>query len=307
MLVVNGDVIKIASRSVTCHRCEEVITFCADCLSNRQDERLYSWLSQSHREPCSKKERNRTMNATVNITFNNLTVDQAEELLKVGRPIAVATGTNATTAVKLEKPAEKTTPKAEEKPAPKASAKGKTAPAPEPEPEEEDEDETDEDEDDDTEEEEAPPARKGPPPPKVDASKVKVTPAALPKVGASKAKPKPAPEPEPEDEDEEVEEDEEEAPPPKKAAASKPAPKAKAKPAADEDEEELPDELVNARKIRDVVEWLMDAKDMTDVDDIKAECIRLRDRVPVLQRAGDDLEQRLERTLEVIDMGEAQT
>jgi hypothetical protein len=78
-------------------------------------------------------------------------------------------------------------------------------------------------------------------------------------------------------------------------------------PPDDEDEEdegaELADELKNARKLRDVLGYLMD-NGFNDPVDIKAECNRLKDKVGVLGRIGD-LDSRIERTLEVMDMGDA--
>ncbi len=78
--------------------------------------------------------------------------------------------------------------------------------------------------------------------------------------------------------------------------AHKPA----AKPASN-----LPKELVEARKLRDVLDYLMRVEKLEkdDVDGIKARCAAVKEQIPCLQRIGD-LDSRIDRTLEVMDMGE---
>ncbi len=90
--------------------------------------------------------------------------------------------------------------------------------------------------------------------------------------------------PEPEGDDEE-----EEAPKPKaKAPAAKPA---------------VAKELLEARKLRDVLAYLMDKESLTDHDELKARCAAIKESVPCLQRI-TDLDSRIDRTLEVMDMGD---
>lgn len=99
--------------------------------------------------------------------------------------------------------------------------------------------------------------------------------------GVASRRRKSEPEPEPEEAEEEAEEQEE------------------AEDAAEE--EEIPNELVGAKKLRDVVVYLMD-NGFTDRDDLVAECERLKDAVPVLGRISD-IPSRVDRTIEVLDMG----
>lgn len=180
--------------------------------------------------------------------------------------------------------------------------------------------ETDEDEGD---EEEAP--RRGPPAPKVDQAAVKTAAAGKPAAKAAPTKPTTKAAPPPEEDDEE---EDEPAPPKKSAAASSKTTNgvhktgAKAAPVDDDEDEEeeeeasaddedddddaLPKKVLEARKLRDVLEYFMDEKSITDTDELKAACVKIKNKVPVLQRIAD-LESRIDRTLEVMDMGEAQS
>lgn len=109
----------------------------------------------------------------------------------------------------------------------------------------------------------------------------------FPETPKAKVKAKPAPEPE---EEEDADDEEEE------------APKPKAKASANGKEKPLPEAILNARKLRDVLAFMMD-KGITDPEDLKAECARIKDRVPALQRIAD-LDSRIDRTLEVMEMGD---
>lgn len=62
----------------------------------------------------------------------------------------------------------------------------------------------------------------------------------------------------------------------------------------------IPEALKTAKKLRDVLTYLMDKEDMTDPAALKARCEELKDDVPCLGRIAD-LEARVERTLEVMD------
>lgn len=68
------------------------------------------------------------------------------------------------------------------------------------------------------------------------------------------------------------------------------------------DEEELPEALLASRRMKDVLAYLLDVRHMTDVKEIKAECVRLRTRIKFLGDL-DDIEGRVDRTLEVMDFG----
>lgn len=109
---------------------------------------------------------------------------------------------------------------------------------------------------------------------------------------------------------------------PKKAAAAKGKAEAVEEEEEEEDEEEeegeeeeeeeeedgdgLPEEVVNAKKLRDVLEYLMDAEDITDPKKLKKRCNELKGEIPLLQRIAD-LDGRVDRTLEVMDSGEDAT
>lgn len=98
--------------------------------------------------------------------------------------------------------------------------------------------------------------------------------------GAAKRKAAPPPADEEEDEEEESEDEEEEA-----------------------EDDEIPEEIMEAKKLRDVLRELQ-AQGIKDQDDLKAECKRIQARVPVLSRIGN-LEDRITRTLEVMELGDA--
>ncbi len=66
----------------------------------------------------------------------------------------------------------------------------------------------------------------------------------------------------------------------------------------------MPEALTNAKKLADVVNYLID-EGVSDPDDIKARCAELKERVPALSRI-PNLDERIDRTLDVIDMGEDQ-
>ncbi len=67
---------------------------------------------------------------------------------------------------------------------------------------------------------------------------------------------------------------------------------------------EVPPEMANARKLKDVLSVLI-TRGITDKDALKAECARIKNDVPVLSRI-TNLDERIDRTLEVIDMGGAE-
>lgn len=167
--------------------------------------------------------------------------------------------------------------------------------------------------------------RRGPPMPRVSSEAVAQAAAAAKKPetkkpettkGGAKPKAEAAPPPEPEEE----EAPEEEAPPPKKPAAAstkangvnghaKPAARAKEEEAPEEEEEEdagedIPAAVLEAKKLGDLLNALID-QGITDADDLKKECARLKPRIPLLQRI-TDLDGRIDRTLEVIERGEDQ-
>lgn len=131
----------------------------------------------------------------------------------------------------------------------------------------------------------APTPSKGPPP--------KPAPAAPPPPKKKAAAPPP-------EEEEEVEE--EEAPPPKKGKKAAPVEEEEVEEEAAADEEEVDPKLISAKKLKDVLAVLMD-QGITDVEDLKAECARLKEVVPVLSRIAE-LDARIDRTLEVMDMGD---
>jgi hypothetical protein len=244
-----------------------------------------------------ERRKDRTM--SIDITINDLTGEQAEAIVKAAQGILKGSGNHIV-----------------EDPRRVAKSNGVTAHAA---PAEDDEDEV----------EDAPPPKKGP---TVDPKKIAAMAAANPakqKVESKPSKKNAAAQVEEEEEYEEndhgvqqpkghmakvhakhgkpdptpaEEEEEDEEPAPKKASA-KANGKAKAAPPPEEDEEDVADELLNARKLRDVLGYLMD-NGVNDPDDIKAECNRLKDKVPVLQRI-NDLDSRIDRTLEVMDMGDA--
>ncbi len=87
----------------------------------------------------------------------------------------------------------------------------------------------------------------------------------------------------------------------KPAAAPSSAP-AEAKPKTNGAAAAVPPELENARKLRDILAFFM-AKGITDKDKLVAECEKVRAGVPILARI-TNLEERIGRTLEVMDMGE---
>lgn len=60
--------------------------------------------------------------------------------------------------------------------------------------------------------------------------------------------------------------------------------------------------LVNAKKLKDVLAYLLD-KGITDVDDLKKKCNELKPSVPMLQRI-TSLDERIDRTLEVMNAGD---
>ena len=123
--------------------------------------------------------------------------------------------------------------------------------------------------------------------------------AASPAKAPKPAKAKPAP-----SEDAEAKGEEKAAPAPAAAPAEAESDAPAAKPAAKANGKasEAPPELVNARKLRDILAYFMKAG-ITDKDALVAECEKVRVSVPILARIAN-LDERVGRTLEVMDMGE---
>lgn len=95
----------------------------------------------------------------------------------------------------------------------------------------------------------------------------------------------------------------ESAPAPEEKPAEAPsAPASEAKPKTNGASVAVPSELEGARKLRDILAFFM-AKGITEKSKLVEECEKVRAGVPILSRI-TNLEERIGRTLEVMDMGE---
>jgi hypothetical protein len=60
----------------------------------------------------------------------------------------------------------------------------------------------------------------------------------------------------------------------------------------------IPDEVLNTKQVREVVGYFFEVRGLKTLDEIVAECERIKDRVPALQRVGD-MNSRIKRVLEL--------
>ena len=75
--------------------------------------------------------------------------------------------------------------------------------------------------------------------------------------------------------------------------------------AAAVDDEELPAQLLGAKKMKDVLAYLMDVQNITDPDELKERVLGMKDRIEFLKNIAD-IPGRVERTLDVMDVGSAE-